>query len=67
MSDPKKMRVSQWAISDGYVRLEWPDPLSADDVADLEAFIAIVMKGIKRRQVAREAGIEVIEARPSDA
>jgi hypothetical protein len=44
-----KQRMSQWAVGNGYVQMTWPEPLSAEDMEDVEAFIAVVLKGIRRR------------------
>jgi hypothetical protein len=55
MAEMPKMRMSQWSVGSGYVQLSWPDPLTPEDLEDLEAFIAITMKGIKRRAAKADA------------
>jgi hypothetical protein len=49
-----KQRMSQWAVGNGYVQMTWPEPLSVEDMEDVEAFVAVVLKGIRRRVYARE-------------
>lgn len=47
--------VSYWSIGELQVRLDWSEPLDNADLEDFEAFLALVMKNVRRRHVARGA------------
>jgi hypothetical protein len=45
---PRTMQM-QWNTDSGVVVFQFPSNLSADDIADLEALLAVTFQGMRRR------------------
>ncbi len=48
-------RMELW-VSGGSLMVSWPDPMTMVDIEDVEASLAIWMRGLKRRAAERKEG-----------
>lgn len=54
-------------IQFGNVTLTWTEPMTAEELADLEELVAIWLRGVKRRVEALPAPAPDLSRQPSDA
>lgn len=55
---PPIVRQAQWSVDQGAVYIAYPEPMTPEDVDDLEAFVAIWIRGCRRAALAAAAKAE---------
>jgi hypothetical protein len=55
---PRRMRECQWMAGDAPFIMRWPDPLSSEQISDIEEYFAIWLRGRKRLAASPLAGGE---------
>lgn len=63
---PPKIREAVWTVEKGAVRITYPEPMNPDDVDDLEAFIALWIRGCRRMALAAVAKAAEEPAPPAE-
>lgn len=50
---PPAIREAVWTVDNGAVRIRYPYPMASDDVDDIEAYLALWLRGLRRAVAAK--------------
>lgn len=64
---PPTRREAVWTTTAGEVRLSYPEPMPVWEVDFLEEFVALWLRGVRRRAETSEAAIPLAEGSPEAA